>query len=93
MVQRRWFVAWGWVYRPVTWQAIVLVLLAALRQRHAVRAVPLRRVVPRAAELGGLEDQCLKTFGERARWDGVEAVGDARPRSRFGSAAGRPARP
>ncbi len=30
MVQRRWFVPWGWVYRPVTWQAIVLVLLAAL---------------------------------------------------------------
>jgi len=30
MVQRRWFVAWGWVYRPVTWHAIVLVLLAAL---------------------------------------------------------------
>jgi hypothetical protein len=30
MVQRRWFVAWGWVYRPVTWQAIVLVLLAAV---------------------------------------------------------------
>ncbi len=30
MVQRRWFVSWGWVYRPVTWQAFVLVLLAAL---------------------------------------------------------------
>jgi len=30
MAQRRWFVAWGWVYRPVTWQAFVLVLLAAL---------------------------------------------------------------
>jgi hypothetical protein len=30
MVQRRRFVAWGWVYRPVTWQATVLVLLAAL---------------------------------------------------------------
>ena len=30
MVQRRWFVSWGWVYRPVTWQSFVLVLLAAL---------------------------------------------------------------
>ncbi len=30
MMQRRWFVAWGWVYRPVTWQAIILVLFAAL---------------------------------------------------------------
>jgi hypothetical protein len=30
MVSRRWFVAWGWVYRPVTWQATVLVLLAAV---------------------------------------------------------------
>jgi hypothetical protein len=30
MVQRRWFVAWGWIYRPVTWQAVVFVLLAAL---------------------------------------------------------------
>jgi hypothetical protein len=30
MVRRRWFVAWGWVYRPVSWQASGLVLLAAL---------------------------------------------------------------
>jgi len=30
MVQRRWFVSWGWVYRPVSWQACVLVLLDAL---------------------------------------------------------------
>ena len=30
MVQRRWFVSWGWVYRPVTWQAFVLVLLATV---------------------------------------------------------------
>jgi hypothetical protein len=30
MAQRRWFVAWGWIYRPVTWQAVVFVLLAAL---------------------------------------------------------------
>jgi hypothetical protein len=30
MIQRRWFVAWGWVYRPVTWQGVVLVLLTAL---------------------------------------------------------------
>ena len=30
MAQRRWFVAWGWVYRSVTWQAFGLVLLAAL---------------------------------------------------------------
>lgn len=30
MTQRRWFVAWGWVYRPVSWQAIALVLLAAV---------------------------------------------------------------
>ena len=29
MVLRRWFVSWGWVYRPVTWQAFGCVLLAA----------------------------------------------------------------
>lgn len=30
MAQRRWFVAWGWVYRPVAWQGVFLVLLAVL---------------------------------------------------------------
>jgi hypothetical protein len=30
MVQHRWFVAWGWVYRPVSWQGIVLVFLVGL---------------------------------------------------------------
>jgi len=30
MTQRRWFVAWGWVYRPVSWQALALALLAAV---------------------------------------------------------------
>ncbi len=28
-MQRRWFVPWGWIYRPVSWQGIILVLLAA----------------------------------------------------------------
>jgi hypothetical protein len=26
---RRWFVPWGWVYRPVSWQGHALVLIAA----------------------------------------------------------------
>jgi hypothetical protein len=26
----RWFVAWGWTYRPVTWQGVGLVLLALI---------------------------------------------------------------
>ena len=28
-MQRRWFAPWGWIYRPVSWQGIILVLLAA----------------------------------------------------------------
>ena len=27
-MQRRWFVAWGWVYRPVSWEGAVVVALA-----------------------------------------------------------------
>ena len=27
---RVWFKPWGWVYRPSSWQAVVLVLLAAV---------------------------------------------------------------
>ena len=27
---RQWFRPWGWIYRPVSWQGMVLVLLAAL---------------------------------------------------------------
>jgi hypothetical protein len=26
---RQWFVSWGWIHRPVTWQGSGLVLLAA----------------------------------------------------------------
>ena len=26
----RWFVAWGWIYRPVTWQGVGLVILTLL---------------------------------------------------------------
>jgi hypothetical protein len=26
---RRWFKPWGWIYRPSSWQGVVLVLLAA----------------------------------------------------------------
>ena len=26
---RTWFKPWGWIYRPVSWQAFVLVLIAA----------------------------------------------------------------
>jgi hypothetical protein len=29
-MQRRWFVVWGWVYRPVTWQGAGLLLLAGV---------------------------------------------------------------
>lgn len=28
-MQRRWFVPWGWVYRPIAWQGYGLVLLTA----------------------------------------------------------------
>jgi hypothetical protein len=28
-MRRVWFKPWGWVYRPVSWQAVVLVLLVA----------------------------------------------------------------
>ena len=27
---RVWFKPWGWIYRPVSWQAVVLVVLAFL---------------------------------------------------------------
>jgi len=26
-MHRHWFVAWGWIYRPVTWQGVGLVVL------------------------------------------------------------------
>ena len=34
-----WFVPWGWVYRPVTWQAYALVLFAAIFSVQVVVAV------------------------------------------------------
>jgi len=46
-MSRRWFVSWGWVHRPVSWQGCGLVLLAAIfcaqvflavdRHSHSVR--------------------------------------------------------
>lgn len=39
MTERRWFVPWGWLYRPVTWQGVLLVLLAALFCLHVFVAV------------------------------------------------------
>lgn len=27
---QRWFAPWGWVYRPTSWQGVLLVLLAAV---------------------------------------------------------------
>lgn len=29
-MERNWFKPWGWLYRPISWQGGVLVLLAAL---------------------------------------------------------------
>ena len=29
-MRRRWFVSWGWVYRPVSWQGLGLMLLAGV---------------------------------------------------------------
>jgi hypothetical protein len=29
-MQRIWFKPWGWIYRPVSWQAIFLLFLAAI---------------------------------------------------------------
>lgn len=28
-VKKRWFAPWGWIYRPVAWQGLLLLLLAA----------------------------------------------------------------
>ena len=28
-MQRRWFVPWGWIYRPVSWPGLAATLLAA----------------------------------------------------------------
>jgi hypothetical protein len=28
-MQLRWFVSWGWIHRPVSWQGFALTLLAA----------------------------------------------------------------
>ena len=28
-MQRRWFVRWGWIYRPVSWPGLAATLLAA----------------------------------------------------------------
>jgi hypothetical protein len=45
-MSRQWFTSWGWVYRPTSWQGVVLVVLAAAfcaqvfvavdRQSHSV---------------------------------------------------------
>ena len=29
-MRHQWFVSWGWVYRPVSWQGVILVLLAVI---------------------------------------------------------------
>jgi hypothetical protein len=29
-VAREWFKPWGWIYRPTSWQAVVLVMLAGV---------------------------------------------------------------
>jgi hypothetical protein len=29
-MRNRWFVTWGWIYRPVTWQGVGLVILTLL---------------------------------------------------------------
>jgi hypothetical protein len=29
-MRRRWFAPWGWVYRPVSWQGLSLVLVTAI---------------------------------------------------------------
>jgi len=28
-MERRWFVPWGWIYRPVSWQGVTAAILAA----------------------------------------------------------------
>lgn len=38
-MRRRWFVPWGWVYRPAGWQGVLLVLLAAVFCIHLFLAV------------------------------------------------------
>jgi ABC-type tungstate transport system substrate-binding protein len=45
-MKRRWFSPWGWIYRPVSWQAFIILALAAAfclqvflavdRQSHSV---------------------------------------------------------
>lgn len=29
-MRHRWFVSWGWVYRPVSWQGVTAVVLTAV---------------------------------------------------------------
>jgi hypothetical protein len=36
---RTWFKPWGWVYRPASWQAVVLIFLAAVFCVQVVIAV------------------------------------------------------
>jgi hypothetical protein len=30
MMERKWFTPWGWIYRPISWQGGVLILLTLL---------------------------------------------------------------
>jgi hypothetical protein len=38
-MKRRWFVSWGWVHRPVSWQGFGLVVLGAIFCVQVVLAV------------------------------------------------------
>lgn len=39
MTGRRWFVPWGWVYRPVTWQGFAIVFVVVLFSAQVLIAV------------------------------------------------------
>ena len=71
-MKKSWFREWGWVYYPITWQGIVLVVfiaafciqvfLAVDRHSHSVSDTlygifPLRGSKPARAELDRLQDQ------------------------------------
>ncbi len=38
-MRQRWFVSWGWIYRPVSWQGVTVVVLAAIFCAQVFRAV------------------------------------------------------
>ncbi len=41
-MNRHWFTAWGWIYRPVSWQGVLVVLVAIVFSLQVFLAVDRR---------------------------------------------------